>query len=201
MRLLLVGHELDRATEIGLHEEFADGGQGRRVVVDPAEQDDEPVALDGAQRVGAVGPGDPADVLEQVGLAASPRHGADHHQHALLSRPAQGAGPAEHGLVGLGTQDGVDDQRLQPRVPGAAGLGGPRVDLGGGEGDLAGVAGQGTADVGGPLGVEQGIDVRVDGLEGASGPSLSRTVTVSTRYNNPQMIARILVNGPELQFL
>jgi len=42
---------------------------------------------------------------------------------------------------------------------------------------------------------------RVDRLEGAPGLSLSRTVTVSTRYNNPQMIARILVNGPELQFL
>ena len=45
------------------------------------------------------------------------------------------------------------------------------------------------------------VFLRVDGREGASGPSLSRTVTVSTRYNNPQMIARILVNGPELQFL
>lgn len=45
------------------------------------------------------------------------------------------------------------------------------------------------------------VSFQVDYLEGMSGPSLSRTVTVSTRYNNPQMIARIWVNGPQLQFL
>ena len=39
-------------------------------------------------------------------------------------------------MVGLAADDGVDDQRLLPRVPGAAGLGGARVDGGGREGDL-----------------------------------------------------------------
>ncbi len=45
------------------------------------------------------------------------------------------------------------------------------------------------------------VSFRVDYLEGASGPSLSRSVTISTRYNNPQIVGRILVNGPQLQFL
>ena len=39
-------------------------------------------------------------------------------------------------MVGLAADDGVDDQRLLPGVPGAAGLGGARVDRGGREGDL-----------------------------------------------------------------
>ena len=54
--------------------------------------------------------------------------------------PAEGAGPRGDGLVGLGAQHRVDDQRLEPGVPRAARLGGPGVDLGGGEGDLTGVA-------------------------------------------------------------
>ena len=41
----------------------------------------------------------------------------------------------------------VDDQRLEPGVPGAALLGGPRVDLRGGEGDLAAVAQHGLAQL------------------------------------------------------
>jgi len=45
------------------------------------------------------------------------------------------------------------------------------------------------------------VSFRVDYLEGASGPSLSKSVTITTRYNNPQMVARIWVNGPQLQFL
>ena len=45
------------------------------------------------------------------------------------------------------------------------------------------------------------VSFRVDYLEGASGPSLSTSVTITTRYNNPQMVARIWVNGPQLQFL
>ena len=45
------------------------------------------------------------------------------------------------------------------------------------------------------------VSFRVDYLEGASGPSLSKSVTITTRYSNPQMVARIWVNGPELQFL
>jgi len=42
---------------------------------------------------------------------------------------------------------------------------------------------------------------QVDYLDGMTGPTLSKTVTITTRYNNPQMIARILVNGSQLQFL
>ena len=45
------------------------------------------------------------------------------------------------------------------------------------------------------------VSFRVDYLEGASGPDLSTSVTITTRYNNPQMVARIWVNGPQLQFL
>ena len=45
------------------------------------------------------------------------------------------------------------------------------------------------------------VSFRVDYLEGASGPSLSKSVTITTRYSNPQMVARIWVNGPQLQFL
>ena len=45
------------------------------------------------------------------------------------------------------------------------------------------------------------VSLQVDYLEGATGPNLSASVTVTTRYNNPQTVARILVNGPRLQFL
>ena len=50
------------------------------------------------------------------------------------------ARPRLHRVVGLAAQHGVDDERLEAGVPGAAGLGGAGVDLGGGEGDLAGEA-------------------------------------------------------------
>ena len=70
-----------------------------------------------------------------------------------------------HGLVGLAAQHGVDDQRLEPGVPGAARLGGPGVDLGGGEGDLAGVAQHGGMD-GRRVGrVDDLVDVRLDDLD------------------------------------
>ena len=45
------------------------------------------------------------------------------------------------------------------------------------------------------------VSLEVESLDGASGPNLSASVTVTTRYNNPQTVARILVNGPRLQFL
>jgi hypothetical protein len=45
------------------------------------------------------------------------------------------------------------------------------------------------------------VSLEVDALDGTAGPGLSTSVKVTTRYNNPQTIARILVNGPRLQFL
>ena len=52
-------------------------------------------------------------------------------------RPAEGRGAA-HELVGVvAAQERIDEHRLEPGVPGAAGFGGAGVDAGGGEGDLA----------------------------------------------------------------
>ena len=52
-------------------------------------------------------------------------------------RPAEGRRPAGQLLGPLPAHEGVDDQRLQPGVPGAAVLGEARVHVRGGEGDLA----------------------------------------------------------------
>ena len=68
------------------------------------------------------------------------RHRAEHHGHVAAGAPAERAGAGEHGLVGLGPQHGVDDERLEAGVPGAADLGRPGIDLGRREGDLAAVA-------------------------------------------------------------
>ena len=79
--------------------------------------------------------------------------------------PAQRAGPGEHGLVGLGAEHGIDHQGLEPGVPGAAHLGGPGVDLGGGESDLAGVAQDGGVHLGRVGRVDQGVDVALHDLD------------------------------------
>ena len=79
---------------------------------------------------------------------------AEHDVDLAVARPAEGAGAGEHRLVGLAAEHGVDHERLEPGVPGAADLGGAGVDLGGGEGDLAGVAQHGRVDVGGVVGVD-----------------------------------------------
>ena len=115
-------------------------GVGRRVrVVLPAQDHHQPVALGRAQCVHARDPGRTSYLVEEV-LAALGRGVAEDDAHPTAVRPPEGAGPGGHGLVGLGAQHGVDHQRLEPGVPGAAGLRGAGVDLGGGEGDLAGVA-------------------------------------------------------------
>ena len=79
--------------------------------------------------------------------------------------PAEGAGPRGDRLVGLGAEHRVDDERLEPRVPGAAGLGCPGVDLGGREGDLTGVAEDGGVHGGRVLRVDDLVDVRLDDLD------------------------------------
>ena len=61
----------------------------------------------------------------------------------------------------------VDDQRLEPGVPGAAHLGGPGVDLRGGERDLAGVADDRLADASGASASPTDVgDVLLDHLDG-----------------------------------
>ena len=92
------------------------------------------------------GPGGTAYLVEEVLDALAPARSPSTTTTPLAVGPAQGAGPRGDRLVGLGAQHRVDDQRLEPGVPGAAGLGGAGVDLGGGEGDLAGVAEHGGVD-------------------------------------------------------
>ena len=70
-------------------------------------------------------------------FARSARRAADDDPQRCRGVPAQRRGPGDQCVVGLAAHDGVDDQRLLAGVPGAAGLGGTRVDGGGGEGDLA----------------------------------------------------------------
>ena len=131
----------DRSDDHGPLAEVVDDPHRRLVgIIHPAEDDDEALALGGAERVHAAGQGRAAYLLEDVGLGALRRHPAQHDGHVAARAPAEGAGPGEDGLVGLGAQHGVDDEGLEAGVPGAPHLGGAGVDLGGGEGDLAGVA-------------------------------------------------------------
>ena len=94
----------------------------------------------GAQGVHARRPGPPGVPGRRGPRSAACGRRAEHDDDTLAMGPAQRAGPRGDGLVGLGAQHGVDDEGLEPGVPGAARLGGPGIDLGGGEGDLAGVA-------------------------------------------------------------
>ena len=98
-------------------------------------------------------PRGPPHVVEQAVPAAGVgrRHPAQDDHHVAPRLPAQRAGPGPGRLVGLGAQDGVDDQGLEPGVPGPAHLRGARVHLGGGEGDLPGVAHDGLAHRGGDV--------------------------------------------------
>ena len=105
----------------------------------PAEDRDQPVALDAGQHVEPVRPGGPADVVDHR-LRLGVRRLADHDDGRVVAAPAQRGGPRSQRVVGLAAQQRVDDQRLQPGVPRAAGLGRLGVDLGGRERDLAGVA-------------------------------------------------------------
>ncbi len=117
-------------------------------VVHAAEHDHHPVALHGAQSIQPDVARGPAYVVDDrlagpVG-AVHVRHPAEHHGHVAASLPAQGARARADRLVCLGAQHAVDHERLEPRVPRAAHLRGARVDLRGGERDLAGVAHHGV---------------------------------------------------------
>ena len=156
----------DRADDDRARAELVDHGGGRRPrVVHAAEHDDETVALHGAERVHAGGPRGPAYLVEALALASLGARAAEDDRDVAAPDPAQGAGPGEERLVGVGAQHRVDHERLQAGVPGAADLGGPGVDLGRGEGDLAGVAEYGGADVGSVRGVEDLLEVRLDDVD------------------------------------
>ncbi len=72
--------------------------------------------------------------------AGSPSvRGACDHRHGG-GGPVQCRRPGVQPLPGLPADQGVHHQGLQPGIPGAAGLGGAGVDLGGPERDLPGVA-------------------------------------------------------------
>ena len=64
---------------------------------------------------------------------------ADEHRDLAVAVPAERGDAAGKLLVGLAGEDRVDDQRFEPRIPEPARLGGARVDVRRGEGDLAGV--------------------------------------------------------------
>ena len=161
------GPDHDRAVAEVAHDRVARPCRGRPP---PPRIDHQPVALRGAQRVHARRRG-PRGVPGRRGprcaaAGALPEDDA----HAAAVGPAERAGPRGDGLVGLGAQHGVDDQRLEPGVPGAARLGGPGVDLGGGEGDLAGVAQDGGVHGGRVDRVDDLVDVRLDDLDRPAGP-------------------------------
>ena len=135
-------------------------------VLHPAEHDDHLVALGGAQRVDARRPRGPPYVVEQGGRGAGGRRRAEHHDHLAVAAPAQGAGAGQHGGVRVRAEHRVDHEGLEAGVPGAADLGGPGVDLRGGERQLAAVAEQPVVHGAGQLVAEQLVDVLLDDVDG-----------------------------------
>ena len=92
---------------------------------------------------------------------------------ATWSAPPQPSAAARErsDVVGLAAQQGVDHEGLEPGVPGAPGLGRAGVDLGGGEGDLAGVAQDGLAQLVLVTGRGQPGDLRPRRCRRRCGPS------------------------------
>ena len=104
------------------------------------------LAVHAGQQVGAEVAGD-AVQRDQARLRISGGRMTGHGDDPLGAPPAERGRPAEHriperraGLAVVAADQAVDDQRFEPGVPGAAHLGGGRVDLRGGEGELARVA-------------------------------------------------------------
>ena len=83
----------------------------------------------------------PGRSLHRLGdrVGARLRRGAHDHADVRRRRPAERGGSRAHSVVDLAAQQGVDDERLDAGVPGAARLGGLGVDLRRCEGDLAAV--------------------------------------------------------------
>ena len=103
-----------------------------------AEHGHQPVALHGDQHVEAGVPGRPPDAVHH-GFGRVVRRRADHDGHRRRRPPAERGRARPQRLVGFAAHQRVDDHRLEAGVPGAAGFGRLGVDLGGREGDLAGV--------------------------------------------------------------
>ena len=110
---------------------------GRQRVGRAAHHHDQPVAVHAADHLDPGPPRGPVDGVQHRGDVAA--GGAAHHDRDRRRvRPAQRGRPAGQHVRGVAAQQGVDQQRLQPGVPGAARLGGPRVHPGRREGDLPG---------------------------------------------------------------
>ena len=102
----------------------------------PAEDDDQLVGVHADQHLAAQRPRGPADGGVRV-LDAGRAWRRRARRPGVIVGPAQRGGPAGQLVGPLAAHEGVDDQGLQPGVPGAAVLGEAGVDVRGGEGDLA----------------------------------------------------------------
>ncbi len=132
-----------------------------------AHHDHQALAQHPGQHVQLGVPGGPADRLHHQ-LAVTVRRGAHHHPDLAGLAPAERGGPGQHALVGVAGEQRVDHQGLQPGVPGAPGLGGLRVHLGGGEGDLPGVDQHRLAHVGFVAGGGHLLDRLLHHLDGGA---------------------------------
>ena len=102
------------------------------------------------------------------------------HAHSRDLRPAERRTARDDAVVDVVAQQGVEDERLEPRVPRTSRLGRPGIHLGGGERDLARVQQQPLAEPGAVLGAGELLDVllrdrdrrthEVDGLPQRDGP-------------------------------
>lgn len=70
--------------------------------------------------------------------------------HLAVAVPAERGDAARELLIGLAREDRVDDKRLESGIPQPSRLGGPCVDICGGEGDVAGVERDRLAQILGP---------------------------------------------------
>ena len=98
-----------------------------------ADHEHEAVALHADQHVGVHVPRGAAHMVDVELL----RSGADEHRDLAVAVPAECGDTARQLVVVLAGEDRVHHERLEARVPQPARLGGPCVDVGGGEGDLA----------------------------------------------------------------
>ena len=132
--------------------ELCDEGCGRgdrvvRVRERAAEDADELVSVDAGDDVEAGMPGGAPQGVDD-GCRRRVRRGTGDREDVGGARPAEGGGPGEVVVADVAADQGVGEQRLEAGVPGAAHLGGLRVDLGCGEGDLAGEDEDGLAQLG-----------------------------------------------------